>query len=173
MVLKIKIVLFLAVLLASTSCTRVNSVSSKVLKIRLIGDVVEGDWMQINDYRIEFILPDKNEASPKNPSYNSYVLKTSESDPHRGYISPSMTYEIGPGKPILMPVPKGIVLTNITRILSQLSYNEYEGQIFEFKTDVTTTLQGLLIMAMYSGDEVKISFPEGMQIAVEPVLTDD
>ena len=156
-------------LISLISCTsNIITIEEEVVKITLIGDVVPGDWLEANDYRIEFILPDKSLAIPQNPEYNPYVLTTSIDKPKTAFVAPSSTYKVGPGKPILMPVAKGIVLNNIAKMLAQLSYNEYKSVTFNFKSDQVTHLQGLIIVGMKSGEDIKISHPQSMKILVEP-----
>jgi hypothetical protein len=162
---------FFILLFVVVGCNgRVTTIKDDYVKLTLTGDIVPGDWLEVNDYRIEFQLPDELQAVPENVSYNPYILRVSDNDPQTGLVAPSKTYQVGPGKPILMPVPKGVVLYNIMRILTLLSYHNSDSLIFDFKSDNTMALQGLLIVGMKGQEDINITHPEQMNILVEPFV---
>ncbi len=168
---KIKHTLILIMLVGFIGCTKNTMSESNLVKIAIVGDVYEADWLEINNYKIEFVLPDTSKAIAFNLGYNPYFLEVSKDNNKLGFISPTITYEAGPGKPIMKKVSKGTMLLNVARILNQLSYSEYDSSIFDFKTDKTAILNGLLIFGLKSGEPVKVTYPQTMNILVEPYKT--
>jgi hypothetical protein len=84
-----------------------------------------------------------------------------------GFISPTQTYDIGPGGLVSNRVTKGMMLYNIGKMLTIISYTEFDSSNFDFKTDKVAAFNGLLVFGLKNGDPVKITYPENMNIKVE------
>lgn len=158
----------LILFLSGCTQTKTSVVESEFIKIGVIGNIYEGDWIEVNNYRIEFVLPDTTKARAHNRDYNPYYLKVSKSDNKIGHVSPTNTYEGGPGWPVDKKVTKGMMLYNIGRMLTIMSNTEFDSTIFNFKTDKVAAFNGLLIFGLNDGGQVKITYPEAMNIRVEP-----
>ncbi len=148
-------------------CKKTKTINSALVKVSIIGDIYVGDWIQVNDYRIEFVLPDTTKAISFT-AYNPYVLKISRDDNKIGLVCPTVTYDAGANKPVKKQITKGMMLFNIGKILSKLSITEYGFSIFNFRTDNVTIISGLLIFGLKNGEQVKVVHPQSMNILIEP-----
>jgi hypothetical protein len=163
-----KRLILLSLLATTLGCTKKVAIEGPYVKVAVLGDLYGGDWIEINDYRIEFMIPDTTKAVPNNLSYNPHYLEVDKSDTKLGFVSPSLTYQIGPNKAVEKHVVKGEMLYNIARMMTILSYTEHDSSVFDFKTDKIAAFNGLLIVGMNTNEPIKIAYPETMNLSVEP-----
>lgn len=162
------IVVFLFLIVVLQGCEKTNVIESKFVRVNVLGNIMEGDWLEVNDYRINFTLPDTSLAIAYNVEYSPFYLQISKSDDKVGLLSPSLTYQSGPKGPVEKKVTKGMMLYNIGKLLNILSFEEFDSAIFDFRTDKIAAFNGLLVFGMVNGENVRVRYPDNMNVLVEP-----
>jgi len=141
------------------------------IEIQYWGDIIEGDWIKIDDMLIYHVRNQKTEECFSEDE-GFFTLNNPEEKMDTVFLPAKKMYTCLSDNWILVDQPSGNMATNLIIAVNNLSVKIEEAgfkleKVYDYEGNLYTTSQGQIIIKRFDGKKIRVSTSEGYQASVK------